>query len=78
MLPRKSLDELARLFAAARAVIGLDTGLTHLAAALGVAAVGIFCGSDPRLTGLYGAPYARNAGAAGQPPTVQEVLQLLG
>ena len=78
VLPRKSVEELARVFAAARAVVGLDTGLTHLAAALGVAAVGIFCGSDPRLTGLYGAPYARNAGAPGQPPTVQEVLQLLG
>lgn len=78
VLPRKSLDELARLFAAARAVVGLDTGLTHLAAALGVPAVGIFCGSDPRLTGLYGAPYARNAGAPGHAPTVQEVLQLLG
>ena len=78
VLPRKSLDELARLFAAARAVVGLDTGLTHLAAALGVPAVGIFCGSDPRLTGLYGAPYAHNVGAPGYPPAVQEVLQLLG
>ena len=49
------LDELARLFAGARAVVGLDTGLTHLAAALGVPTVGIYCGSDPALTGLYGA-----------------------
>jgi heptosyltransferase-1 len=78
VLPRKNLEELARVFGAARAVVGLDTGLTHLAAALGVPAVGIFCGSDPRLTGLYGAPYARNAGAPGKPPAVQEVLQLLG
>ena len=78
VLPRKSVEELARVFAAARAVVGLDTGLTHLAAALGVPAVGIFCGSDPRLTGLFGAPYARNAGAPGEPPSVQEVLQLLG
>jgi heptosyltransferase-1 len=78
VLPRKTLDELARLFAAARAVVGLDTGLTHLAGALGVPVVGIYCGSDPRLTGLYGAPYARNAGAPGQPPSVAEVLQLLG
>ena len=34
--------------------------------------------ADPRLTGLFGAPYARNAGAPGEPPSVQEVLQLLG
>ena len=57
--------------------MGLDTGLTHLAAALGVPAVGIYCGSDPRLTGLYGAPYARNAGEPGRVPAVAEVLQLL-
>lgn len=78
VLPRKSLEELARLFVNARGVVGLDTGLTHLAAALGVPVVGIYCGSDPRLTGLYGAPYARNAGAPGQPPGTGEVLQLLG
>jgi heptosyltransferase-1 len=77
VLPRKNLEDLARLFAGARAVVGLDTGLTHLAAALGVPAVGIYCGSDPALTGLYGAPLARNAGGHGRPPGVAEVLQLL-
>lgn len=77
VLPRKSLSDLARLFANARAVVGLDTGLTHLAAALGVPAVGIYCGSDPALTGLYGAPLARNAGGPARPPSVAEVLQLL-
>jgi heptosyltransferase-1 len=78
VLPRKGLEDLARLFVSARGVVGLDTGLTHLAAALGVPAVGIYCGSDPRLTGLYGAPYARNAGEPGRAPSVAEVLQLLG
>src|SRR5512134_61298 len=77
VLPKKSLADLARLFVNARAVVGLDTGLTHLAAALGVPAVGIYCGSDPALTGLYGAPLARNAGGPGRPPSVAEVLQLL-
>jgi heptosyltransferase-1 len=77
VLPRKSLADLARVFVGARAVVGLDTGLTHLAAALGVPAVGIYCGSDPALTGLYGAPLARNAGGPGRPPGVGEVLELL-
>jgi len=77
VLPRRSLEELARLLANARSVIGLDTGLTHLAAALGVPVVGIYCGSDPALTGLYGAPLARNAGGPGRPPSVAEVLRLL-
>jgi heptosyltransferase-1 len=70
-----SLDQLARLFAGARGVIGLDTGLTHLAAALGVRTVGIYCGSDPALTGLYGAARAANVGAPAAPPTVREVLK---
>lgn len=72
------LAELASRIQSCIAFVGHDSGITHLAAALGVPAVGVFCGSDPRLTGLYGAPYARNAGAPGQPPSVQEVLQLLG
>ena len=79
VLPKAlQLNELASLFVGARAVVGLDTGLTHLAGALGVPAVGIYCGSDPALTGLYGAPLARNAGGPGRPPSVAEVLRLLG
>jgi heptosyltransferase I len=75
---RLSIDELARLFVNAQGVVGLDTGLTHLAAALGVPTVGIYCGSDPALTGLYAAPQAKNVGAPGRAPEVGEVLQMLG
>jgi heptosyltransferase I len=75
---RLSIDELAKLFVNAQSVVGLDTGLTHLAAALGVRTVGIYCGSDPALTGLYGAPQAKNVGAPGRAPGAGEVLQLLG
>jgi len=71
------LEELAQVLAGARNVVGLDSGLTHLAAALGVPAVAIFCGSDPALTGLYGAPRAANVGARGRLPQVFEVLQAL-
>ena len=70
-----TMEALAGLFAGARGVIGLDTGLTHLAAALGAPTIGIFCGSDPALTGLD-APNARNVGAAGRAPEVSEVLEL--
>jgi heptosyltransferase I len=77
-LPRRlGIDELASLFTGAAAVAGLDSGLTHLAAALGVPTVGIYCGSDPALTGLYGAPRANNVGSAGRPPEVAEVLRLI-
>jgi heptosyltransferase-1 len=75
---RLSIEELARLFVNAHSVVGLDTGLTHLAAALGVPTVGIYCGSDPALTGLYGAPRAKNVGAVGRAPEVDEVLRMLG
>jgi heptosyltransferase I len=77
VLPRRNLSEIARLFAAARCVVGLDTGLTHLAAALGVPTVGIYCGSDPALTGLYGAARARNVGGPGRAPGAEEVLAMV-
>jgi heptosyltransferase I len=74
---RMSLRELGELFSRSRAVVGLDTGLTHLAAALGAPTVGIYCGSDPSLTGLYGAARARNVGAPGRAPAVGDVLESL-
>ena len=74
---RMTLDQLACLFATAEAVVGLDTGLTHLAAALGARTVGIYGGSDPALTGLYRAARATNVGSAGNPPTVAEVMKAL-
>ena len=74
---RMTLDQLAWLFATAQAVVGLDTGLTHLAAALGAQTIGLYCGSDPKLTGLYGAARAANVGALGRLPEVVEVATLL-
>lgn len=75
--PRMTVPQLARLFSRARCVVGVDTGLTHLAAALAVRTVGIYCGSDPALTGIYGAARSRNVGALGRAPGVAEVLQAL-
>ena len=75
--PRLSVLQLGELFVGAKAVVGLDTGLTHLAAALGATTVGIYCGSDPALTGLYGAERAKNVGAPGRAPGVADVLKSL-
>ena len=72
---RMSIEALADVLRNARNVVGLDSGLTHLAAALGTATIGIFCGSDPALTGLH-APKAMNVGAVGRSPQVAEVLEL--
>ena len=78
LVPRRmTLQELARLMPRARWVAGVDTGLAHLAAALGVATVGIYGGSDPALTGLYGNDRAHNLGTAGKLPSAREVLERL-
>lgn len=71
---RMPLAKLARLLAGAAIVIGADTGLTHLAAALGQTTLGIYCASDPRLTGLYGSPKAINVGGVARPPGAREVI----
>ncbi len=75
--PRLQLAELARAMARAHRVIGVDTGLTHVAAALELPVLGLYCGSDPALTGLHGSVRARNLGAAGRPPSVDDVLAAL-
>jgi heptosyltransferase-1 len=75
--PRLPLAELARLAARARCAVGVDTGLTHVAAALGVPTLGLYAGSDPALTGLHAGARARNLGAAGRAPELAEVLGAL-
>lgn len=54
VLPRLSLRELAGVLAAAAGVVGVDTGLSHLAAALGVPAVTLYGASRADLTGTWG------------------------
>lgn len=75
---RMALAGLASLARAAHCVIGVDTGLAHLAAAMQVPVVGLYCGSDPALTGLHGNGRVRNLGAAGHPPVVAEVQAAIG
>ncbi len=75
--PALSLAEIASLLAGARAVAGVDTGLAHLAAALGIPTIGIYCATDPAATGLYGGARAVNLGGIGAPPPVAEVMTAL-
>ena len=75
MPERAPLDAVARLIAGAQFVVGVDTGLMHLAAALGVPLVAIFAGSQPVLTGPVGNGPLAVLGAHGQPPSVQEVSE---
>lgn len=78
VLPRLRLAELACVLAGARAAIGVDTGLAHLAVALGVPTVAIYTDTAPQLTGIYpGYSPAVNLGGVGQIPEVQTVLEAL-
>jgi len=76
---RRSLPELASLLARAVWVVGVDTGLTHLAAALGTPTVAIFTVTDPQLAGVARATAsARDLGGMGNVPTLAEVIAALG
>jgi len=70
---RVPLDAVARLIAGAQFVVGVDTGLLHLAAALGVPLVAIFAGSKPGLTGPVGNGPITVLGTDGTAPSVETV-----
>jgi heptosyltransferase-1 len=72
---RQPLDSVAKLIAGAEFVVGVDTGLLHLAAALGVPLVAIFAGSQPSLTKPVGSGKLTVLGAHGAPPSLDEVRE---
>ncbi len=74
---RRPLDAVARLIAGADFVIGVDTGLLHLAAALGVPLVGIFVGSEPGLTGPRGVGPIAVVGGRAAMPSARDVVSAL-
>lgn len=76
-LPRMTVRALAGVLAEAVAVVGVDTGLVHLGAALGRPTVGIYCDTDPRQTGVFAQAGAVNVGGVGESPQPAEVLAAL-
>ncbi len=74
---RQPLDGMARLIAGASFVVGVDTGLLHLAAALGVPLVAIFVGSEPGLTGPMGQGPIAVLDGRHSPPAVADVVAAL-
>ena len=77
--PRQSLPALATLMKRAALVVGVDTGLVHLAAALGTPTVSLFVATDPRLAGVERASVlARDLGGVGLIPTVGDVEAAAG
>jgi len=74
---RRPLDEVAALIAGASLVVGVDTGLVHVAAALGVPLVAIFIDSEPGLTGPMGSGPIAVVGGKGATPDPAQVLRAL-
>ncbi|MDC9615976.1 lipopolysaccharide heptosyltransferase RfaC [Xenorhabdus khoisanae] len=54
VLPKLTLAEIAQILAGARAVVSVDTGLSHLTAALDRPNITLFGPTDPGLIGGYG------------------------
>lgn len=54
VLPRMSLEEIARVLAGAQFVVSVDTGLSHLTAALDRPNITLYGPTDPGLIGGYG------------------------
>ena len=79
---RLTLREAATLISGAAIVVGVDTGLSHLAAALAAPIVGLYVSTDPGLTGILGSGRGLNLGGKEGPPPVDAVhsacLQFLG
>jgi lipopolysaccharide heptosyltransferase I len=77
--PWLSLPDAAALLARAALAVGVDTGFTHLAAALGTPTVAIFGVTEPSRHGVActGA-HAGDVGSVGAPPSADDVLVAAG
>jgi heptosyltransferase-1 len=75
--PRLGLRTLAGLLGRAEFCVGVDTGLTHFAAALGRPTVGIYVATNPEATGVLAPGNGVNVGGIGSPPSLVDVLNAL-
>jgi len=71
--PALGFRDIASLLAGAEAVVGVDTGLTHLASAVGAPVVAIYAASWPEFNGVIGPSFVANLGGPGAPPSADEV-----
>jgi heptosyltransferase-1 len=77
--PRLALPVLAGLLSRAELAVGVDTGLVHLAAALGTPTVSLFVATDPMRCGVGPAgAHARDLGGVGSVPTPDAVERAAG
>ncbi len=73
--PRQSLAELATLLQHAEVVVGVDTGLTHLSAAMGTPTLALFTTTDAALAGVARAgAHALDLGGNGTVPAFDDAM----
>lgn len=79
VLPKLSLDKLAQQIVAAKAVVSVDTGLSHLTAALSKPNITLYGPTDPGLIGGYGEAQQAIVSADGNMATIKpnEIYQRL-
>lgn len=75
--PFLSVEQAMQTLAQAHSVIGLDTGLTHIAAALGRPTLGIYCDYEPGLAGVTGSGPVISLGGKGQSPSRVDAIAAL-
>jgi heptosyltransferase I len=75
--PFLSVADMATVLGLARPIVGLDTGFSHLAAALGQPTIGIYCDHEPGLAGITGPGPVASIGGKGRVPTLDEVMTLV-
>jgi heptosyltransferase-1 len=75
--PRRPLADVAAVLSRATVVVGLDTGLSHLAAALGRPTVAIYCDYDPGLVGLVGDAPVASLGGVGRQTSAQHAIDAI-
>jgi heptosyltransferase-1 len=75
VLTRQSLDRTAQVIGNAAIVIGVDTGLLHLAAAYRVPLIAVFLTTEPGLTGPVGSGPMTVIGGNGAQPTAQQAIE---
>jgi heptosyltransferase I len=75
--PFLNVQDMAALLAATKRVVGLDTGFSHLAAALGRPTIGIYCDHDAGTAGIVGPGGVASVGGKGQVPSLAQVMALV-
>ncbi|MBI2732261.1 MAG: lipopolysaccharide heptosyltransferase I [Aquabacterium sp.] len=73
MPPFLTVQQVADTLACAEVVVGLDTGMSHLAAAHGRPTVGVYCDHEPGLAGLVGSGPVVSLGGKGVVPSLEQV-----